>query len=121
MPSSASTSNTLASEIKARARALGFDLVGITSATPPPHAGEFQRWLADDFHGEMGYMARNAGKRVSPEQVLRGARSIVVVGLNYYTGDSRHIARYAAGVRDYHELMGKKLVELANYIGDALW
>src|SRR5437762_3092756 len=120
MKSSASTSSTLAADIKARARALGFDLVGITTAAPPTHAGQFQQWLADRFHGEMGYMQRNAGKRVSPEQVLAGARSIIVVGMNYYPGESRHIARYAAGTRDYHHVMGEKLQQLARFV-DGIW
>jgi epoxyqueuosine reductase len=126
MKPSASTGSTRAAEIKARARALGFDLVGITTAAAPDHAGHFQKWLADRFHGEMAYMTRNAEKRVDPEQVLAGARSIIVVGLNYFTnGDQTtgegKIARYACGLRDYHDLMGEKLRQLANFIGDARW
>ena len=116
MPSNAST----ASEVKARARQLGFDLVGITSAAAPQHAAQFQQWLADGFHGEMAYLARNAGKRVAPDLVLAGARSIIVVGLNYYPGESKHIARYAAGTRDYHDVMGEKLRQLAEFVG-GLW
>jgi epoxyqueuosine reductase len=116
MPSNVST----ASAVKSRARQLGFDLVGITTADSPQHSAQFRQWLADGFHGEMTYMARNAGKRVSPEQVLAGACSIIVVGLNYYPGESRHIARYAAGARDYHEVMGEKLQQLAELVG-GLW
>lgn len=138
MKSSASTSELqLASptnEVKRRARAIGFDLVGITTADPPPHTGYFRGWLQNDFHGEMGYMAKNADKRVVPSEVLPGARSIVVVCLNYFsrTGvspvsssqqmngrDARstgRIARYAWGERDYHEVMGSKLGQLADEI-----
>lgn len=116
MPSNAST----ASEVKARARALGFDLVGITTADSPQHSAQFQKWLANGFHGEMGYMERNAAKRVTPEQVLAGARSIILVGLNYYPGHSKHIARYAAGGSDYHEVMGEKLQQLAEFVG-GIW
>src|SRR5437016_14542896 len=96
MKSSASTEKSLAEaraiEIKRRARALGFDLVGITTAAAPPHIGQFQRWLAEKFHGEMAYMERNATKRIAPTEVLPGARSIIVVGLTYYNGKSRNIA-----------------------------
>src|SRR6266404_5643993 len=106
MNSSASTSSTpdcrppaqVALQIKDKARAFGFDLVGITSAHPPNHAREFDRWLASDFHGEMGYMARNAQKRSDPSHILPDAQSIVVVGMNHYTGDhdrAGRIARYA--------------------------
>jgi epoxyqueuosine reductase len=65
-------------------------------------------------------MARNAGKRVAPERVLAGARSIIVVGLNYYPGRSHPIARYAAGERDYHNVMGEKLRQLAELV-DGIW
>jgi epoxyqueuosine reductase len=148
MKSSASTSNKLAAEIKSRARAIGFDLVGITTAQSPQHSRQFQDWLADKFHGEMAYMERNAGKRIDPSKVLPDARSVVVVGMNYYAdeptpspskggeqqsgipsaggergvGDCGRIARYAAGMRDYHEVMGEKLKQLAEFIGgDAKW
>jgi len=144
MPSNASTAN----EIKSRARQLGFDLVGITTAVAPPHAGEFQQWLADKFHGEMAYMERNAAKRADLQQVLPGARSIIVVGLNYdpaphpnpLPADGERgmmavssppvagerikvrgrVARYAQGPRDYHEVMGEKLKQLTELTG-GLW
>jgi epoxyqueuosine reductase len=122
-------------QIKTRARDLGFDLVGITTARPPPHAAEFQQWLADHLHGEMAYMERNADKRVDPLQVLAQAQSIIVVGLNYYAarpvpsfaGETAarrtvegRIARYASGSVDYHEVMGEKLRELARMV-DGIW
>ena len=123
MNSSASTNNnpatTRAAEIKQRARLLGFDLVGITTALPPPHANHFQRWLADSFHGEMGYMSKNAPKRLTPSDVLPNARSIVIAGLNYYTGDREsagRIARYAWGTSDYHDIMANMLNQLSHAI-----
>ena len=105
--------------IKAKARALGFDLVGITTADSPTHAAQFRQWLADGFHGEMVYMARNAEKRVDPRRVLADAHSIIVVGLNYFPGETHHIARYAVE-RDYHEVMGEKLRQLADFVG-GIW
>jgi len=127
MKSSGSTSNRQDSEtaqklfgleqqIKSRARDIGFDLVSITTAQPPQHSYHFQEWLAKGFHGEMGYLARNADKRVDPSKILADARSVVVVGLNYYTGDhdpAGRIARYAWGTHDYHELMSGKLEQLS--------
>ncbi|NQU11999.1 DUF1730 domain-containing protein, partial [bacterium] len=91
-------SSPLADEVKRAARGLGLDLVGITTVTPPDHATAFQQWLADGFHGELGYVARNAAKRVDPQAVLPGARSIVVVGMNYWTGDHQDVRGEA--VRD---------------------
>ena len=137
----------LAADIKQRARELGFDLVGITTADPPPHAAQFQQWLANGSHGEMGYMAKNADKRVAPTEVLPNARSIVVVAINYFTGPAPHpvplpamrgegvrrtgegkVARYAWGERDYHDIMAEKLEALVTALRElggsdakALW
>jgi epoxyqueuosine reductase len=123
MKSSAPTASqqgaTLAAEVKQRARALGFDLVGITTAEPPPHAGQFRQWLQRQFHGEMSYMAGNADKRIAPRAVLHDARSVIAVGLNYYAGDhvgAGRVARYAWGTRDYHNLMATMLQQLADEI-----
>jgi epoxyqueuosine reductase len=120
MNSSASTNSrpatTLATEIKQRARTLGFDLVGITTAEPPPHAEQLQHWLGKNFHGEMGYMAKNTPKRLAPSAILPNARSIIVVGLNYYTGDhgdTGRVARYAWGTQDYHIIVADMLDQLA--------
>jgi epoxyqueuosine reductase len=140
------TAVTVAAAIKRRAHELGFDLVGITTADPPPHAAQFQQWLANGSHGEMSYMAKNAGKRVAPQEILPDARSIVVVGLNYFSEDhvssvgavfnrdssgkadrsriqsaptrqmTPRIARYAWGERDYHDVLGDKLRQLAAFI-----
>ncbi len=111
-----SSGEAAARQIKDRARAIGFDLVGITTAQPPPHALEFQQWIAHEFHGEMGYMARNPAKRLAPADVLTAARSVIVVGLNYYTGDHHgpgRVARYAWGGSDYHDIMAGMLEQLS--------
>src|SRR5207248_4757962 len=79
---------------------------------------DFREWLRDGAHGEMNYMQRGEDKRCDPEKVLPGARSIVVVALNYFQGDAPHgdaatgrrgrIARYAWG-DDYHDVIAAKL------------
>ena len=127
-----------ADQIKQKARELGFDLVGITTADPPPHADQYRQWLADGFHGEMGYMARRAEERADLNRVLPGVKSVIVVGMNYYSGtgvppvlspqmngqDTRsttgRIARYAAGMQDYHDVMAAMLRELAKLV-DGIW
>lgn len=105
--------------IKAVATKLGFDLVGITSAAPLAHGGRLRAWVAQGFAGEMGYMSRDADKRLDPCRVLPAARSLVVVGVNYYTPvaptEATHgrgwLARYAWG-QDYHDVLGQKLQAL---------
>ena len=112
--------NMTKAEIRDHALQLGFDLVGFTTIAPPPHAGEFRRWLDAGFHGEIQYLARRAAERANPSQLLPGAKSIIVVGMNYGTTGTKHLARYAAGHVDYHKLMGAKLAALAKFIGDAI-
>lgn len=115
---------SLTSRIKEQARALGFDLIGVTPAAPAPHRHAYTEWLAQGFAGEMAYMARHAERRQQPNAVLPGARSIVVVAMNYYAADAGRqsdeepcgvIARYARG-SDYHDVMTRKLEALWSFI-----
>lgn len=98
--------------LRARARELGFDACRVAPATVPPHADAFRRWLEEGRAGEMAWMARNADRRTDPQQVLPGARSVVMVAKRYAGGPSSErahpapyqIARYAWG-EDYHEVL----------------
>jgi epoxyqueuosine reductase len=69
--------------IRQRALELGFEECRFTSADAPDHAVEFQRWLGEKRHGEMNYLERNAPKRVAPNLVLPGAKSIIVLAVSY--------------------------------------
>src|SRR5713226_111866 len=60
------------------AHELGFDSCRIARCSPPAHAEEFLDWLDQGAHGEMEYMARGKAKRSDPQNILPGARSIVV-------------------------------------------
>src|SRR5437899_11937029 len=99
----------LVQSIKAKARELGFDLCGLAPAEPSAFKPEFLDWLARGFHGEMGYMARDPERRLNPDLIMAGARSIVVVAMNYYTESAADtedpnravFARYARN-EDYH-------------------
>jgi len=103
----------LREQVVALARELGFDICRFANAAPPEHADAFRDWLEDGADGEMTYLARNAKKRCDPQQVLPGAKSVIVLALNYFQGDrvdEKHgrIARYAWG-EDYHQLIETKL------------
>src|SRR5262245_7615733 len=76
----------LKEEIVARALALGFDSCRVTTAAAPPHTNEVRGWLRDGAAGEMDWMARGEEKRCDPQEILSGARSIIVVALNYWQG-----------------------------------
>jgi epoxyqueuosine reductase len=116
-------------ELKARlatlARELGFDSCRVTACAPPAHAQEFRDWLSDGRHGEMDYMRRGEEKRRVPQRILPGAKSIVVLGLNYFQGEratpkafgaaTGRIARYAWG-DDYHEITAAKLKKIDAFL-----
>jgi epoxyqueuosine reductase len=106
------------------AREIGFDSCRIAACGSAPHADEFRNWLDEGGHGEMSYMERGEEKRCDPQKVLPGARSIVVLALNYFQGDPKagdtpaatgKIARYARG-DDYHDLVANKLDKIDEFL-----
>lgn len=110
-------------QIQQRALELGFDDCRITTAHPPENAAAFQQWLAARYHGEMGYLERNAHKRVNPDKVLRGARSIITLAASYHREDQHTgpVARYAR-FSDYHDALAASLKSLSDFVtqlGDA--
>ncbi|MEY2545077.1 MAG: epoxyqueuosine reductase [Verrucomicrobiota bacterium] len=98
-------------------RELGFDDCRVAQCGPPPHAREFASWIDDGAHGEMQYMQRGAEKRRDPQLVLPGARSVIVLALNYFQGGTaiRGIARYAWG-DDYHDVIEAKLRKIDMFL-----
>jgi epoxyqueuosine reductase len=103
---------SLESRIKEAAEALGFDPVGITSVGPAGTHEEFRRWLDRGFAGEMSYLERGAEKRKDTSLPFAGARSAIVVALDYGGKQpSGPIARYARG-DDYHDVMIARLETL---------
>jgi epoxyqueuosine reductase len=121
----------LSERVREQARAMGFGAVGIAPVHPSRHGDAFQRWIAEGMHGEMAYLAREdaVARRVDPGVLVAGARSAVVVALEYYNPDadpsapadpSRGIvARYARN-QDYHELMKERLIALQEWIDATL-
>ena len=110
-------------ELATLAQQLGFDVCRIAACVAPPHAAEFRAWLADGRAGEMAWLERNEHRRTDPQQVLPGARSVVVLAMNYWnderrmTNDGAHgrIAQYAWG-DDYHDVIEKKLRALDEWL-----
>src|SRR5438552_18110107 len=83
-PARARTS--VAAQIKERALQLGFSKVGIARAESlSEEHNRLQQWLARGFNGEMKWMERDPAQRTDPRLFFPPARSVVVVGLNYYT------------------------------------
>jgi len=139
-------SNDVRAQIVLLARQLGFDLCRFASADAPGHALEFREWLDRGQGGEMNYLARNAEKRCDPQRVLPGAKTVIILALNYFQGnaaaadvppvDPENIAPEprspsygAAGTGaavgriaryawgdDYHQLIEKKLSVLDDFL-----
>jgi epoxyqueuosine reductase len=109
-----------------RARAAGFELCGVVAVDAGerfPELGHLPEWLDRGYAGEMNYL--RDPRRADPRSVLEGARSLIVVGINYDSaprasdfpsasadGSPRGwISRYAWG-DDYHEVIQRKLQSL---------
>lgn len=91
----------------------------------PQMQAVYENWIHDGFHGEMSYLARHAGQKYHPEQLLPGTRSILQVVLPYFrrrtlsrlpAGRGR-VARYAWG-RDYHKVLKKRLTAVCRDLAD---
>ena len=114
----------LESFILKRAEALGFSLVGWVDSQPARRLDAYFDWIGANMHGEMGYLARpdRQERRKDLNVILPGVRTIISVGLDYYTlklpaelandPDRGRISNYAWGV-DYHDLMTPRLNQLA--------
>jgi len=71
--------------IRLRALELGFGDCRFTTVAAPASADKFQNWLAANQHGEMSWLERTAPKRVDPQKVLPGAKSVICLAVNYAT------------------------------------
>ena len=110
----------------AEARALGFSQCRVARCAAPPHGDSFREWLDGGHAGEMTpWLDRSRAKRTDPQQVLPGARSVVVLALNYWQGPrppqlpgapaAGRVARYAWG-DDYHDLVESRLRALDTFL-----
>ncbi len=77
----------LKKDLVVRARDLGFDSCRVADCAIPSHADEFRNWLREGAAGEMSYLERGEEKRCDPQKVLAGARSVIVLALNYWQGE----------------------------------
>ncbi len=76
-----------AERIRARLRGLGFDAVRFARVEPTFGPG-LSEWLAAGHHADMAWLERGAEKRGNPELILPGARTLVMLGVNYAPPDA---------------------------------
>jgi len=112
--------NIITSEIVIqKAKAIGFDLVGFAKAEVlEKESNNLLEWLDKNYQAGMDYMERNFDKRKDVKRILRDAKSVISLGLNYHTpgpySDDKtkgKISRYAWG-KDYHLIIWSMLDEL---------
>ncbi len=109
--------------IKDKARQLGFVLAGVTTPDPPPHFSTFEQWLAQGYHGTMGYLAneRSRARRADPREILPECKSILVLATPYSPpspsrrGAGGEVAAYAQG-EDYHDTLPSRMRTLVEFI-----
>jgi epoxyqueuosine reductase len=122
------------SDVKARARELGFDLCGVAPAAALPELRSLHEWLARGYAGEMLYLHKSAETRSDVRHFLPSARSVIVTGTLYNTdgpaaareaalaarqrpADAVQVARYARG-EDYHLVLAERLEALVTWMRD---
>ena len=122
-----STSDTRTTElIRRRAVELGFDACRFADAREAWDAAtHLHQFVQAGRHGEMGWMADTEDRRRHPTAMWEGARSAIMLGVNY--GPDRDplealkakgrgvISVYAQG-DDYHELIKGRLKQLASFV-----
>ena len=121
-----STSETAENLIRAEALRLGFDLCRFTDIDESwPAAGRLAEFVAAGRHGEMDWIADTAERRKHPRAMWSGARSAIMLGVNYGPDhdplmvleqpDRAAISVYAQG-DDYHEVIKARLKTLARWL-----
>lgn len=106
------------SDIKKIASDIGFDLCGISKveAVEPLHSKALSKWIEKAENSNLEYVEKYFKQRIEPAQILEGAKSIIIFGLNYYNKGNLNIQNskkykislYAMG-KNYHNLIRKKL------------
>jgi epoxyqueuosine reductase len=124
--------------VESLAREVGFDLVGIAAPDASRWGDAYRQWVAAGKHGRMDYLAKNLDDRLEPQRRFPWLKSVICVGLAYWTGAetgkpaaeplgsvapegkaTAKIARYAWG-RDYHKVVTKKLETLEKRLRKAI-
>jgi len=112
--------------LESRARDEGFAAIGIAApADMRPAGARLHGWVAEGYHGDMGWMAERIAWRSDASALWPEARSVVMLVENYGPEgdplatldhpDCATISVYARN-RDYHDRIKKRLKRLARWI-----
>ena len=109
-------------EIRAKATSLGFSFTGFTKVQQSPHFQVYLEWLERNQFGHLEFLNKHyvIRSRREPGQLLKDAKSIIILGVKYgplpdkklaESPDKGIIAAYAR-YEDYHHVVKTKAVEL---------
>jgi len=133
----------LSERIRARGAELGFERIGFSAAGPSPRSEALRRWITNGYAGSMAYMEQDVEGRANPTRRSPWARTVVSAALHYAppaapaaagpggggaanavdgsaAGDAECgiaplVSSYAVG-QDYHDVLRKRLAELARFV-----
>tara|TARA_B100000963_G_scaffold257433_1_gene225859 strand:+ start:1695 stop:2624 length:930 start_codon:yes stop_codon:yes gene_type:complete len=112
----------ISKNLKTKALEEGFAIAGIASIPGSSRiklrTKALNRWLENNFHGEMKWM--EAERRKDINSILNGAQSVLAVGYNYLSkttvkSNRFKIAKFGQG-DDYHKVIKKKLNNIGKWI-----
>ncbi|SCM69260.1 epoxyqueuosine reductase [Donghicola eburneus] len=118
--------DALKARLVAQARAEGFSEVRVCRPWDVPEVpARLEAFVAQGFHGQMGWMEERMSWRGDPAALWPEARSVIVLGESYTPEDNPMdvvglpdrgaISVYARG-KDYHDLVKKRLKRLARWL-----
>ena len=117
--------NSFTQYIKEKAKDIGFEKIGITQAVSTDEERiQLEDWLKNKHHGTMNWIEKRKDERGSIFNYFTEVKSVISVGLNYYSGHDQNdlksnykFSNYAWG-DDYHHIIKSKLYELMKHIKD---
>lgn len=112
--------------IKEKAKKFGFMSCGISKAGfLEEDAPALEHFLNNHFHGEMTYMENHFDKRLNPQLLVEGSKSVISLAYNYFpkeninTLDNFKISKYAYA-QDYHEVIKEILREMVTELQEEI-
>ena len=113
----------ISKKLKEKAIDEGFTISGIASIPGSSRiklrTNALERWLANNYHGEMKWMEAERRKDIS--SLLEGAKSVLSVGFTYINSQNKKkdkklkVAKFGQG-EDYHKVIYKKLKNIGKWI-----
>ena len=111
-------------EVIEACKAFGFTRVQFAKAQTNVALDEYDRFLANGFHGDMKWMVGSRPPRANIRELLPSIQTVVVLGVDYWhprppkpKGVVGKVSCYAWG-RDYHKIINNKLKKLSKHLGN---